>query len=100
MEKNIDQAYAEFNERATKLFFSFYDRFTEETRTLDRRKDENVFQHIEGKYLYSLKKQLDELAKELMNKHRGIQKANEMQRVLSERIMGYQNEFIRKARIL
>jgi len=93
MNKGFDQVEFDFNTKAIKIFFSLFDRFKDSTSRLDRKKDENVFQQQLGKYQYSLKEQLEMIAKELFEKNKTIINISQFNKILSDRISYYLNEF-------
>jgi len=44
------QEIVDFDNKAKKIFFSLYENFAGSAKQLDRRKDDNVFQHQQNKY--------------------------------------------------
>jgi hypothetical protein len=97
MEKDIEYAQTEFNNNAAKLFFSLYARFHDAVKLINRRKDENVFQQLLGKYLYTLKNQLEDMAKACIDKYKSSLDVNQLKETLSHSVNRYTNEFIQKA---
>ena len=93
------QILIEFNDKAKKIFFSLYDKFKESAKKLDRTKDNNVFQQQEGKYLSTLRFQLESTAQECLNKTRSPDKS-ELNKKLTNEITMYLNEFRQKTRSL
>jgi hypothetical protein len=97
MEKNIEYAQTEFNNNAAKFFFSLYARFHDAVILINRRKDENVFQQLRGKYLYTLRNQLEDMAKACIDKYKSSLDVNQLKETLSYSVNRYANEFIQKA---
>lgn len=93
MEKEFEQVSIEFNSKAKKLFFSFYEKFKESAGDLNRQKDENVFQQQQGKYLRLLRQDLESLAKEIMYKTNLPGNINRLNKILTDDINAYMNEF-------
>jgi len=97
MEKEIEQVKNEFDTNAVKIFFSIYEKFETDVKQLNRRRDENVFQQIQGKYVFTLKNQLENLAKEMLNKHHQLKLIHHLSRTLTDSISFYLHEFIQKS---
>ena len=93
MNSGLDQVLFDFNAKAIKIFFSLFDRFKDSTIRLDRKKDENVFQQQLGKFQFTLKEQLEVTAKELIEKNKTITNITHFNKILSQRIGYYLNEF-------
>jgi hypothetical protein len=68
--KDIEQILIDFNDKAQIIFISLYEKFKLSAKKLDRTKDNNVFQQQEGKYLATLKYQLDSLALEFLSRNK------------------------------
>jgi hypothetical protein len=100
MEKNIAELYFEFKKLATEAFFSVYTQFEKAAKTLDRRRDNNVFLQLQAKYLYTLKQKLELLAKGLLDKYRELRNSRELNISLTEEIQKLVNEFTRKSQSL
>ncbi len=100
MDRVFEQLSVDFSTKAQKLFTSTYERFRLSTKKLDRQKDENVFQLQLGKYLNTLKSELDSLASELLNRNASIKNIDYCNKVLKDNISNYLREFRQKARLL
>lgn len=100
MDRVFEQLSVDFSTKAQKLFTSTYERFRLSTKKLDRQKDENVFQLQLGKYLNTLKSELDSLASELLNRNASIKNIDYCNKVLKDNISIYLREFRQKARLL
>jgi len=100
MEKEIEQVKNEFDANAVKIFFSIYEKFETAVKQLNRRRDENVFQQIQGKYVFTLKNQLENLAKEILDKHHQLTLIQHLSRILADSINFYLKEFVQKSESL
>jgi len=96
----FSQEIVEFDNKAKKIFFSLYENFAASAKQLDRKKDDNVFQHQQGKYLNTLKTQLENLAQDLLNKNSSLKNSNLLNKRLRDGINAYLNEFRQKSRSL
>ena len=94
------QEIVEFDNKAKKIFFSLYENFAQSAKQLDRRKDDNVFQQQQNKYLNTLKTHLENLAQELLNKKSSLKNINLLNKTLRDEINIYLNEFRQKSRAL
>ena len=94
------QEIVEFDNKAKKIFFSLYENFAQSAKQLDRRKDDNVFQQQQSKYLNTLKTQLENLAQESLNKNSSLKNINLFNKKLRDEINAYLNEFMQKSRSL
>ena len=94
------QEIVDFNNKAKKIFFSLYEKFAESAKQLDRKKDDNVFQQQQSKYLNTLKTQLENLAQDLLNKYSSLKNINLLNKKLRDEINIYLNEFRQKSRAL
>ena len=94
------QEIVDFDNKAKKIFFSLYEKFAESAKQLDRKKDDNVFQQQQSKYLNTLKTQLENLAQDLLNKYSSLKNINLLNKKLRDEINIYLNEFEQKSRSL
>ena len=94
------QELVDFDNKAKKIFFSLYENFAESAKQLDRKKDDNVFQQQQSKYLNTLKNQLENLAQDLLNKNSSLKNINLLNKKLRDEINIYLNEFEQKSRSL
>jgi len=97
--RDISQILIDFNEKAKKIFFSLYDQFGQTARRLDRTKDNNVFQQQEGKYLATLKHQLELLALEMMKRNKTTN-MSQLNKKLTDTVSQFLNEFKQKSKSL
>ena len=89
-----------FDNKAKKIFFSLYENFVESAKQLDRKKDDNVFQQQQSKYLNTLKTQLENLAQDLLTRNSSLKNINLLNKKLRDEINIYLNEFRQKSRSL
>ena len=94
------QEIVDFDNKAKKIFFSLYEKFAESAKQLDRKKDDNVFQQQQSKYLNTLITQLENLARDLLNKNSSLKNINLLNKKLRDEINIYLNEFEQKSRSL
>ena len=94
------QEIVDFDNKAKKIFFSLYEKFAESAKQLDRKKDDNVFQQQQSKYLKTLKNQLENLAQDLLNKNSSLKNITLLNKKLTDEINIYLNEFRQKSRSL
>ena len=100
MEGEFAQLRVDFNNNARKIFFALYTEFSNSIKKLDRKRDDNVFQQQQGKYLHALKNQLEGLAGETLDKNRTGKNTEQFNRMLLDEISMYLNEFRQKSRSL
>lgn len=100
MDRGIEQLINDFTVKAQKLFTSSFENFRNSTKKLDRQEDENVFQLQLGKYLKTLKLQLENIASELVTKNKSIKNSGQLVKLLGNQILIYLGEFRQKARSL
>ena len=96
----LSQIVIGFNYKAKKIFFSLFEKFKGSARSLDRIKDENVFQHQQAKYLQALKHQLESLAMELLHRNKTLKQISQLNKKLADGINQYLKEFRQKSRSL
>jgi len=68
----FEHLLADFAIKAQNLFMSTYEQFRLSVKKLDRQTDENVFQLQLGKYVATLRSQLENIAFELLAENKGI----------------------------
>ena len=98
MKTDVEQHTVLFHNRAREVFFSLYNNFKHSTATVDRQRDENVFQQLQAKYTNELKSQLHAVASEVLEQLPGLNDG--LNRMLHSLIEGYIREFVQKARSL
>ena len=94
------QEIVDFDNKAKKIFFSLYENFAGSAKQLDRQKDNNVFQQQQSKYLNTLKTQLENLARDILDKTSSLKNINLLNKKLRDEINIYLNEFTQKSRSL
>jgi hypothetical protein len=90
----------EFNTKASNIFFSHYENFKKTVKGLDRKKDDNVFQLQQAKYLATFKNELERLAHGLLGQYHTLRSANLLNKKLTDEINQYLSEFRQKSRSL
>jgi hypothetical protein len=100
MVKDLEELNREFNQSANEAFHSLYTRLENNRRELDRRRDENVFQHTCAKYVETLKAELQTIALTLMEKNQNLRELNLLRRNLTNRIHDFLQEFTLKSQSL
>ena len=100
MRRDIDELEIEFNTKAREAFYKLFVRFENAVNNLDRRRDENVFQHTQAKFLSTLKSDLEMLAISILEKYQQMTEINHLKRNLTNRINEYVQEFRMKAQAL
>ncbi len=100
MNKEYEQFSLEFTTKAQKLFIFTFEQFRDSTKKLNRQKDENVFQLQVGKFVATLKQQLENIAIEIMKKNSSLKNSSLCNKILTDHIKNYLNEFRRKSRAL
>jgi hypothetical protein len=63
MEDHFNQLIVSFNDHASKIYADLFDQFCKAAGSLNRKRDDNVFNMQVAKYSQELKNRLDELAK-------------------------------------
>ena len=100
MQKDADQLHVAFNNRARKVFFALYNQFKQRITSLDRLRDENVFQQLQGQYVQTLKQQLESIAKELITSYNSSESSTLFSKSIVSTIADYATEFTQKVRSL
>jgi len=100
MEQDIRLTYTEFNEQATRQFFSLFNEFKSTAESLERDSNENVFQLLRGKYLSLLKQKLEQTARLIMSKSEKPETLGRLRINFSEKITYFVREFTRKSELL
>ena len=100
MDRGFEQLTVDFSTKAQRLFTSTYEKFRLSTKGLDRQKDENVFQLQLGKYMDTLRSELESVAYELLVRNNKIKNIEHCNKILKDNINIYLREFWQKARLL
>lgn len=82
------------------MFFSLCNAFMHSIELLDREKDENVFQQLQGKYGLQLKQRLQYIATDILNAAGENEHMGELNLALSFCIKEYEKEFMQKVKSL
>jgi hypothetical protein len=100
MEMHTEQLSVAFNNRARPVFFALYNTFKQRAVTIDRLKDENVFQQLHSQYLNTLKQQLEQIAKEIIGKSKAPLEQTQFAQRVPALILDFTSEFTQKVRAL
>jgi hypothetical protein len=99
--KNDKERYSIlFHDRARDAMLSLYREFRQATTALDRLRDENVFQQLQGRYASQLKHRLDSIALEMLETGKRDAGCSEWSHSLGRVIQEYVREFGQKIRSL
>jgi len=90
---DLAQVIVEFNTKASTIFLSHYNEFIHTVEKLDRKKDENIFQLQQNRYLETLKNRLEYLAQSILNKYESMRGASLLYKKLTDEISQLLNEF-------
>lgn len=69
MKADVDTVRARFRDEASVIHIRVMKTFELNTKRLDRQKDENVFQQLTARYANELKKELSQMAEQLIDQH-------------------------------
>lgn len=100
MKQDIGRNNIRFHDRAQEVSHTLFREFTHKVVTLDRQRDEHVFQQLGSQYTDQLRRQLERLALELLS---GVERSDERQQwngALSRYIQDYVKDFTQKIQSL
>jgi hypothetical protein len=95
MQKDPDEMLVEFNDSAGRLLTYLFEKFQQSAQSLNRNRDDNVFQQLRAKYLYHFKNELENMAKIHIAKCGGAN-VHEVNNRLSNSINRFTNEFMQQ----
>ncbi|MBX2921933.1 MAG: hypothetical protein KF746_07060 [Chitinophagaceae bacterium] len=98
MERDIEIIVSQFRNEASKLFLAIVEDFERHAKKLDRQWDENVFRHMQGRFVQELKKQLTYIAEKTISQYQGDMGINILRRDLTAQIEYYIGELLLKIR--
>lgn len=96
MDADIEIIKNKFHHLASAIFASLYDEFRRNAARLDRRRDENVFRQLQGRYNKELEKRLNERASDMLGNFEGDK--TQLSHHLAQRVKDLTSEFLVKAR--
>ncbi|HEY6954411.1 MAG TPA: hypothetical protein VI385_04160 [Flavisolibacter sp.] len=96
MNNGKEQMQVEFNGKATSVFFSIYRGFETAVANVSRRRDEYKFQQLKKQYATTMEHELQEIARELLVKHKNEKQLSEMDQMFKQFIKDYMHRFIQK----
>ncbi|HMU46494.1 MAG TPA: hypothetical protein PKC72_09010 [Chitinophagaceae bacterium] len=100
MKNDFNQVVVAFNNSASKLFSILFQKFENSAASVDRRRNENSFQQLQGKFIYTFKLQLENIAQQLLEENLSLNDSGRLKQKLTEAIRNYLDEFMRKAKSL
>jgi hypothetical protein len=95
MQAEFSNMYSEFNESARVIYFDLLNKFLSDGSVVSRRTDDNVYQLLQNKYVYTLREKLDIAAKAVVSAHQAGGDLDKL-RFLTSSIDFFINEFKRK----
>jgi hypothetical protein len=98
MHPDIDNIKADFRDTAGRIFQSTFSLFVKSVAKLDRRRDENVFQQLQGRYADELENRLSETARAVIERNGEKADSNVLRKELADEISYFVSEFLVKAR--
>ncbi|MGZ3839858.1 MAG: hypothetical protein ACXVMS_18280 [Flavisolibacter sp.] len=100
MDKDIEQIYIEFHNRAKGLFFSLFQDFQASTEEMNRHRQESDFRWKRELYVNKLQQQLQMIAREMLQQNRTNRQSELMSQNLNHFITDYIHQFIEKVKAL
>ena len=100
MQNDLNRAMVEFNNSASKLFAMLFQKFENTIASVNRGQHDNTFQQLQGKFIYTFKMQMENMAQQLIEKNSSINEVDRLKKKLSGAIKDYLDEFLRKAKSL
>lgn len=100
MSNRVDEYGVLFHSRARTVFFSLCQDFKFSIASLDRQRDENVFQRVQANHVAALRRRLQEVALEVVAQLATDQSRDRFHHFLALAIDEYINEFVQKAKSL
>ena len=85
-----------FHSKASDLFFSLYEKFQSSIKTIDREKEEYIFQQMRERYVRTLQQQLEMAAKDIIKNNQGHKQLNQVDQNLNLFIKEYLHRFVQK----
>jgi glutamyl-tRNA reductase len=96
MENSIEKMRVEFHNGASQVFFSVYHAFEQAVVNVSRRNEEFRFQQLKKQYAATLEKELEHLAKEILDKYRNERQVNEIDQMFHQFAKDYLHSFVQK----
>ena len=97
---DIAQIQVNFNDKAQTILIALYEKFKVSSKQSGRTKDNSVCQQQEGKYLATLKYQLESPTIEYLNKNKTLVNISQLNKKLTDPVNDYLTEFKQKSRSL
>jgi hypothetical protein len=96
MSADIEQINIEFHNRANTQFFFACNNFQTAIKTIDRVKEEFLYQQIREKHIKTLQQQLTMLAKEIIKTNQDHKQLNQVDQNLQHFLKEYLHRFVQK----
>lgn len=100
MDRGGEQLRVDFNNSAVKLFFALFEKFQAAVSRIDRRVHEQKFQEVLNKFTFTLRNQLENIAKEIIEKNQPYLNTSFINKTLKDGVDRYVNEFLQKSQSL
>ena len=100
MNDGNEQMQVEFHNNATAIFFRVCAAFEQATSGLSRQTGEQGFQHAKKQYAEKLDQELQEVAKNVLGKHKRERQSNRLDPMFHQFIQDYLHRFVQKANAL
>ncbi|MGN6493159.1 MAG: hypothetical protein ACTHLE_14260 [Agriterribacter sp.] len=98
MNSDIDAVKARFRDEASVIYLRIMKTFEFNTQKLDRQKDENVFQRLTSRYADELKRELSQIAEQLIYQCGDGTKRNLLQQDFARQISYHISQWLLKVR--
>ena len=96
MSNGRDHMQVEFHNKATEIFFSFFNAFETEAAGINRHTHEFDFQKLKKKYVASFDQNLQSIAKSILTNHKGERQVSEIDQGIHQLIRDYLHRFVQK----
>jgi hypothetical protein len=86
----------EFHNKASEIFFTFFNAFEKEVSAIDRNKQEFDFQKLKKEYVASFERELHSTAKTILTRHKTQLSSPEIDPMIRHFITDYLHRFVQK----
>jgi len=98
MENEIGVVISKYRDLSAKISEKIYDEFKRKIESLDRRRDENVFQLVQARYINELEKQLHQEVEKMVEKYKTNVNVTLLRHELGNQASYILSEFLQKAK--
>ena len=98
MENDIAIVISRYRDLSSKISERIYDEFKRKIESLDRRRDENVFQLVQARYINELEKQLHHEVEKMVEKYKTNTNVTLLRHELGNQASYILSEFLQKAK--